>query len=208
MKTSFWPAHSCSLFICRKSASVRCLHQVVRRRDSPFSLSAHLRKTTPRSTSTQTGIQPTASSSPPALSVLDFQTLLRSYLISAASCSPILLNPSLRLLSLLTHSTSPFLRHNRVFRSILKHTLYKHFCAGETPSEVKHNLVELRKRGFKGAIVAYAKEIVLDGQTTPENRTIDETGDIESWKHGVLETIRLTEREDYAALKYQRPSSQ
>lgn len=89
---------------------------------------------------------------------------------------------------------------------ILKKTLYKHFCAGETPSEVKQTIAELKRGGFRGAIIAYAKEIVLDEQTTVEKCKADEASDVETWKNGVLETIKLTERGDYAALKYLRPN--
>lgn len=202
MKATAWPAFRCSSYIVGKSTSFRTIHQAVRKRGNPFAHTAHFRYTTARSPYTQVISQLTPSSSPSALSILDFQTLLRSYLFSVVSCSPILLNPSLHLLSLLTNSTSPLLRHNSILRSVLKNTLYKHFCAGETPLQVKSTLVELKKKGFKGAIVAYAKEIVLDGQTTLENCKDDGTSDIESWKNGVMETIKVTERGDYAALKF------
>ncbi|KAL8944122.1 MAG: hypothetical protein Q9211_000713 [Gyalolechia sp. 1 TL-2023] len=188
------------------SFTFRCLHQAVRTRSIPFAEATPVRPTTAPSPYTQVIAQPSVSS-PPALSILDFQTLLRSYLISVVSCSPILLGPSLRILSLLTHSTSPLLRQNRILQFILKRTLYKHFCAGETPSEVQQTVAELKGRGFTGAIVAYAKEIVLDEQTAVENCKVDRTSDVEAWKNGVLETIKLTERGDYAALKYQFPHS-
>ncbi|KAL9007019.1 MAG: hypothetical protein Q9188_000223 [Gyalolechia gomerana] len=201
MKAIVRPLRKCSSFTAGNSISFRCLHQAVRKRSSPFAEATPLRPTTVRSPYTQVITQPSVSSSP-ALSILDFQTLLRSYLISVVSCSPNILNPSLRLLSLLTRSTSPLLRHNRMLHFILKKTLYKHFCAGETPSEVKQTIAELKRRGFRGAIIAYAKEIVLDEQTTVENCKADEASDVESWKNGVLETIKLTERGDYAALKF------
>ncbi|KAL8939978.1 MAG: hypothetical protein Q9216_003055 [Gyalolechia sp. 2 TL-2023] len=201
MKAIVRPPRKCASFTVENTISFQCLHQAVRTRSSPFAKATPPRPTTARLPYTQVITEPSASS-PPALSILDFPTLFRSYLISAVSCTPFILNPSLRLLSLLTHSTSPLLRHNRILHFILKKTLYKHFCAGETPSEVKRTIAELKARGFKGAIVAYAKEIVLDEQTTVKNCRADEARDVRTWKNGVLETIKLTERGDYAALKF------
>ncbi|KAL8839386.1 MAG: hypothetical protein Q9170_001780 [Blastenia crenularia] len=179
----------------------RCLHGTVRARGSPFSISANLHTATAQSPHTPIDAQ-SNNLRPSALSLLDLQTLLRSYFISAVSSSPILLNPSLRFLSLLAHSTSPLLKQNRMLHFILKKSLYKHFCAGETPSEVQKTVAALKGRGFRGAIVAYAKEIVLDGQAAVERREADEVKIVEAWKNGVLETVRLVEGEGYAALKF------
>ncbi|KAL8970735.1 MAG: hypothetical protein Q9197_003652 [Variospora fuerteventurae] len=143
---------------------------------------------------------------PPALSLLAFPALLRSYLISAASSSSFLIAPSLRLLSWLAHSTTPWVQHNPVLHLILKKTFYKQFCGGETPSEVQKTTADLKNIGFKGVILAYAKEIVLERGTAVEAGKHDETEDVEFWKKGVLETVRLSGRDGCAALKYLRPS--
>ncbi|KAL8645373.1 MAG: hypothetical protein Q9210_006738 [Variospora velana] len=139
---------------------------------------------------------------PPALSLLAFPALLRSYLISAASSSSFLIAPSLRLLSWLAHSTTPWVQHNPVLHLILKKTFYKQFCGGETPSEVQKTTADLKNIGFKGVILAYAKEIVLEKGTAVEAGKHDETKDVESWKKGVLETVRLSGRDGCAALKF------
>ncbi|KAL8719300.1 MAG: hypothetical protein Q9225_003683 [Loekoesia sp. 1 TL-2023] len=201
MKTLIRLPHIPSTWTVRTSNSSRYLHQSSRASNSSLPGAITLRNTTAQSPTSRNATTP-APSGPPALSLLDFPTLLRSYLISAVSSSPLLLAPSLRFLSLLAHSTSPFLQHNRVLQYILKKTLYKHFCAGETPFEAQQTVAELKRRGFRGAILAYAKEIVFDEQPGIENSPVEEAKDVEAWKKGVLETIRLTESEDYAALKF------
>ncbi|KAL9604272.1 MAG: hypothetical protein Q9219_000670 [cf. Caloplaca sp. 3 TL-2023] len=81
-------------------------------------------------------------------------------------------------------------------------TIYKHFCAGETSSEVQETVDELKRTGFKGAVIAYAKEVVLDKGATAPSSQAEGAKDVESWKNGVLKTINLASSEDYAALKF------
>lgn len=59
--------------------------------------------------------------------------------------------------------------------------------------------------GFQGIILAYAKEIVLEKGTAVEDGKSDEAKDVEAWKKGTLETVRLADRDGYAALKYEPP---
>ncbi|KAL8953958.1 MAG: hypothetical protein Q9222_000245 [Ikaeria aurantiellina] len=139
-----------------------------------------------------------------ALSLLPLPVLLRSYLISAVSATPVLLNPSLRLLSHLVHSNSPFLQpqQNRFLHFLLKTTLYAHFCAGETAQEVQRTVTGLKTIGFKGVILAYAKEIVVDKGAAIGHANHDEKKDVQAWKEGTLETVALTSRDDHAAVKF------
>ncbi|KAL8920554.1 MAG: hypothetical protein Q9208_006176 [Pyrenodesmia sp. 3 TL-2023] len=185
----------------RSSNPSRQFHHSLRARSSPLAEAPTFRETsipTPSRPSTS----PSAFPSPPPLSLLNFPTLLRSYLITTASASPLLLAPSLRILSLLAHSSSPWLRDNRVLHYILKKTFYRQFCAGETPSEVQLTAADLKEMGFQGIILAYAKEIVLEKKTAVEDEKSDEAEDVEAWKKGTLETVRLADRDGYAALKF------
>lgn len=59
--------------------------------------------------------------------------------------------------------------------------------------------------GFQGIILAYAKEIVLEKGTAIEEGKSDEAKDVEAWKKGTLETVRLADQDGYAALKYVHP---
>ncbi|KAL8742676.1 MAG: hypothetical protein Q9184_008215 [Pyrenodesmia sp. 2 TL-2023] len=69
------------------------------------------------------------------------------------------------------------------------------------PAEVQRRAADLKEMGFQGIILAYAKEIVLEKGTAVEDGKSDEAKDVEAWKKGTLETVRLADRDAYAALK-------
>ena len=114
-------------------------------------------------------------------------------------------------MSALAHSQSPFLSpdSNPILRYFLKKTFYKQFCAGENASEVRRTVDALKKIGFKGVILGYAREIVmdenqreelnLDGESKVAEGCID--NEIIAWTKGTLETVRLVEPDDFVALK-------
>lgn len=141
-------------------------------------------------------------SSKPPLSLLPLNVLLRSYLVSSLSSSPSLLTVSLRLLSKIIYSDSTFLStdRNTLLRYLLKNTLYVQFCAGEETKEVENTLSNLKKTGYHGVILAYAKETAInDGG---EQVASEDAADVEAWKQGNLQTLRLSKEGDFVAIKY------
>lgn len=176
--------------------------------------------------STYAPVQPTRleSFSPPAstspttmyrspLSVLPLTSLLRSILINTTSSSPVLLPPSLKIIGVLAHSQSPLLNPDRnpILRWILKKTFYAQFCAGENAKEVQRTVSSLKNTGFKGVMLCYAKEVVLDEKA---NRALESGGDsaasklfieqeILPWKKGTMETVAMTQPGDFVAVKYE-----
>lgn len=143
----------------------------------------------------------------PPLSLLSTGDLVRSYFINLLSSNRLLLAPSLRILSLLAHSESPFLNPDRngILRYLLKKTFYAQFCAGETKKEIQASVNRLKQTGFAGVILAYAKEIVVHGNCdmtkhgSPDNVMVER--DVEAWKDGNLRTIDLTDSGDFLGLK-------
>lgn len=146
----------------------------------------------------------TSGLAPSVLGLLPFPNLLRSYLISIVSASPSLLGPSLRFLSRVAHSQYTFfqLERNPLLRLLVKKLFYAHFCAGETPPEVQRTITGLKNIGFTGVILSYAKEIVVNKETTLETGKHTEFEDVDTWKKGMLETVKLAQNNGYAALKY------
>lgn len=145
----------------------------------------------------------------PPLSLLPFKTLVRSYLINLVSSNRFLLPPSLKTLSLLAYSESPYLNPDRnpILRYLLKKTFYAQFCGGETRSEIQETVDGLKRIGFSGVILAYAKEIVVHaGQDLSRCPNLDDAvvkADVESWKQGNLKTIDLTTSGHFVGLKYE-----
>ncbi len=163
-----------------------------------------------RSVVVQTGPSPTPKPAYPPLSILPLPNLIRSLVITTISSSPILLRPAMSVLSFLAHSSLPILNvdRNPVLHYLLKKTFYAQFCAGETPEEIEKTVKDLKCFGFKGVILGYAKEVVLEsGKAGEKNRktavSFAETeAEVDLWKRATLQTIALTGEGDFVALKY------
>lgn len=151
------------------------------------------------------------------LSVLPLKVVLRSLATTAISSSPLLLRPSMAIMSVLAHSTSPLLNPDRnpVLRFLLKHTFYAQFCAGEDAAEVRRTIAGLKRDiGFTGVILGYAREVVMsEAQTRDlassadvvvEGSALSEEcvrNEVVPWAAGNMETVRLASPGDFVALK-------
>lgn len=145
------------------------------------------------------------------LSVLPLAMVLRSLATTTVSSSPLLLSPSLRILTVLAHTKNPALSpdKNPVLRYALKKTFYAQFCAGENAAEVRQTIADLKNIGFTGVILGYAKEVVLSEKQTralAEGKVGEETDEcireeLEPWAQGTMETVRLAQTGDCVALK-------
>ncbi|KAI9801884.1 MAG: proline dehydrogenase [Piccolia ochrophora] len=115
-------------------------------------------------------------------------------------------------MSMLAHSSSPILNPDRnpLLRWLLKRTFYAQFCAGENAKEVKETVDELKRMGYQGVILAYAKEEVVKHSAAKAlgDRTVSgeaaEKADREAktWRDATLETVRMTASGDFVALKF------
>lgn len=154
---------------------------------------------------------PKPSSTP--LAVLPTKTLLRSLLISTISTKSFLLTPALGVLGFLTRSKSRFFNpdKNPLLHFVLKKSFYEHFCAGENEKEVRRTVQNIKDMGFKGVILTYAREVVVDRTVEDKSGTAGSDGeiivtdqdlvDIESWEKGVLHTVEMIGEHDFLALK-------
>lgn len=138
------------------------------------------------------------------LSTLPNTALLRSLLITTVSSKPLLLKPTLWLLSLLVNSRSKFLFNvdkNPVLYTILRKTFYDHFCAGETAAETRECVKKLRAMGMRGVILTYAKETLFNHFQQPSSVASGHDKAIEDWRLGVLNTMGMVGPGDYLAIK-------
>ncbi|KAK1655439.1 proline oxidase [Colletotrichum phormii] len=154
----------------------------------------------------------------PPHSKLPLKILLRSLLVATISSHQILLGPSLAILKFLngSHRSRIFdVQRNPLLHTILKKTMYNHFCAGENRQEVTSTIAEIKRMGFRGAILTYAREIVVDNTTEEESGrglrekySVSEIGfdaGIDAWREGVLETADMLSGGDILALKLASP---
>ncbi|CVK98955.1 related to proline oxidase [Fusarium mangiferae] len=146
------------------------------------------------------------------LCILPLGMIIRSLLITSIYSSAILQNSSLRILWIIAHAESTLLSHdkNPILKFLLKKTFYAQFCAGETPAEVQSTVTNLKNIGFAGVILSHAKEAAgkeeeAKAATThdlSEETAHDVTTEIQPWVDSVVETIKMTEPNDYVALKF------
>ncbi|CAI6332680.1 unnamed protein product [Periconia digitata] len=154
---------------------------------------------------------------PSTFSSMPTGMLVRSLFISGISSNRYLLIPALRLLSFLSKPDRSYLFNvdrNIFLHSILKKTVYDQFCAGETLEETNACVQKFKKLGFKGFILTYAKEVVLD-QKTKDASGLEEGVDIaietkvsdkkdkyiENWRTGTLQTMDQVGQGDILAIK-------
>ena len=133
------------------------------------------------------------------LAILPMSSLLRSYMITSMSSSPVLLGASVSVLRRMAASKSIVFssERNPLLRWLLKRTFYAQFCAGENCREVQKTIDRVKSMGFTGVILEFALE-VLDGQTASASKTVRE---IEVWRKGMLETVGMATSGDFVALK-------
>ena len=149
---------------------------------------------------------------PAPLAVLPLTNVLRSLMTTTVSSSPLLLPPSLAIMSTLANTTSSALNPDRnpLLRLFLKQTFYAQFCAGENAPEVRRTIESLKQIGFGGVILGYAKEVVLS-EAQMEDLASCSAGaaaeecvrtEITPWATGTMETVRLASPGDFVALKF------
>jgi proline dehydrogenase len=83
---------------------------------------------------------------------------------------------------------------------------YDHFCAGENEKQVKETIGAMKKMGFEGVILGYAKETIVDKSVTSKDgarsRTISNFEQVvEQWKRGTLQTLAMLGPGDFLAVK-------
>ncbi|EMC99835.1 hypothetical protein BAUCODRAFT_30247 [Baudoinia panamericana UAMH 10762] len=139
----------------------------------------------------------TAAPAMSALSCLPLSQVLRTYLITSVSSSPSLLRLSTSILRRMLESKSPLFRidSNPLIRSLLWHTFYRQFCAGETPAQVAKATAELREQGYSGVILEYALEVLKDAEG-------NEAEDVARWRKRLLETVSMAQPGDFVGLKW------
>ncbi|KAF6829104.1 proline oxidase [Colletotrichum plurivorum] len=166
---------------------------------------------------THQAVAPPAAAAPPtsttqsqksALARLPITILVRSLLLSQFVSSPLLMRPSLAVLGFLTRTKSPLLNPDRnpLLNRLLRWTVYDHFCAGENIPQVRRTVEGVKRMGYQGVILNYAREIVLDkkaasvgahaGDYAPECYQM-----IQEWKKGNLETLQMMAPGDFLAVK-------
>ncbi|KAF2156404.1 proline oxidase PrnD [Myriangium duriaei CBS 260.36] len=132
------------------------------------------------------------------LSCLPLSVVLRTYLITALSSSPLLLSTVskilLRFLSSKSWLTS--VERNPILNLALRETFYKQFCAGETKSAVRSTMAVQESIGYHGVMLEYALEVLSDSSSS------NESVDVATWRRGLLDSVDAARPGDFVGLKW------
>ncbi|EFQ27400.1 proline dehydrogenase [Colletotrichum graminicola] len=142
------------------------------------------------------------------LSRLSTVSLVRSLALTQFMSSPLLMKPALPLLHFISKSKMALFNPDRnpVLKRLLRWTIYDHFCAGENLREVTKTVSDVKRMGYQGVILNYAKEIVLDAQeASAEGHAGDYAAPfyemVDLWKKGNIETLHMLAPGDFLAVK-------
>lgn len=93
---------------------------------------------------------------------------------------------------------------NPILRAIIRPTIYDHFCAGVSESEVKGTIGVMKDFGFTGGVLAYAREIEIGKDSKLHGFSGGSSIELEinQWRDANLETIRMTGPSDGIAIKW------
>ncbi|KAJ6441294.1 proline oxidase [Purpureocillium lavendulum] len=157
--------------------------------------------------------EPAAPDDASPLSVLPAGVLCRSLFTNTVSSTPWLLTPAISFLSYLCQPRRPLLfdvQRNGPLAWLMKQTVYKQFCAGETPAETKSTMRHMRAMGFRGTIITLATETVFDYRKNLVHGLGVDAGAgvgagacpaIASWRKRTLEAVELLDEGDQLAIK-------
>ncbi|BCR92766.1 proline dehydrogenase family protein [Aspergillus chevalieri] len=138
------------------------------------------------------------------LAKLPISSVLRSLVILSISSSSLLLKPCIYTLSHLANPKNPLLdvAKNPLLNRLVKHTLYRQFNAGENKLEVQQSINDIKKLGYRGVLLGYAKEVLSDHGNALELSEEAIREEIQIWLDGTLQTVDMAQEGDYVALKF------
>ncbi|KAK8151664.1 FAD-linked oxidoreductase-like protein [Phyllosticta citrichinensis] len=144
------------------------------------------------------------------LSYLPFSHIVKTYLITLALANPFLYRLCFSALHLLAYPPLPVLDpdRNRALGYILKKTFYSQFCAGQSKAEVERTAARVRSVGYDGLSLEFALEVLLDdiesssADKTPAADSKETARQIETWRTGALQTVKMVREGEFAALKW------
>lgn len=91
---------------------------------------------------------------------------------------------------------------NPLLNSLVKHTLYRQFNAGENKLEVQQSIRDIKDLGYRGVLLGYAREVLV-GESDVD--PLDEKAgreEVQTWLDGTLTTVDMAQEGDFVALKY------
>jgi hypothetical protein len=90
---------------------------------------------------------------------------------------------------------------NPVLNWLIKKTIYRQFNAGENKVEVQTSIEEIKKLGYRGVLLGYAREVLVgESSTSPHDQDMAQQ-EVGTWLKGTLDTVDMATEGDFVALK-------
>lgn len=94
---------------------------------------------------------------------------------------------------------------NPLVRAVLLPLIYKQFCAGRNKKEINETIASIKKMGYNGVILCYAREITIDenDSSQPLSQSSEATivENVKAWREGNLKTLESVGKGDYIGIK-------
>lgn len=138
---------------------------------------------------------------------LSTPTLVRSVILGTIFKRPWLYKPGLKFMKKIANSKSWLLDADRnpLVRAVLLPLIYKQFCAGRNKKEISETMASIKKMGYTGIILCYAREVTVDDgesiQSPTQSNDANTAQNIELWHQGNLKTLEAVEKGDYIGIK-------
>ncbi|CAI7588064.1 unnamed protein product [Penicillium bialowiezense] len=112
--------------------------------------------------------------------------------------------PCIYTLSLLAHPRNAFcdVAKNPLLNTLIKHTIYKQFNAGENKLEVQESINKIKALGCRGVLLGYAREVLIGENDDASYDAKAALADIQFWIDGTMQTVDMAQPGDFVALKF------
>lgn len=181
---------------------IRSITTTKSRKDGEHALAAQPLLAMTATSSPSLTTTPTPTSRP--LARMPTKTLLRGYLLGQIFARPALMSLGINLMQKISHSKSLLLNPDRnwILEKFIRYSVFNHFCAGSNKREVRGTVIGLKKQGFSGVILCYAKELAPEElkESKPDAGLTEKH--VGKWAEGNGRTLEMLGRGDYMAIKY------
>lgn len=129
--------------------------------------------------------------------------LLRSIILSQVFARPKIASLGMKMMNRIAKSRQPFLDPDRnpVLSRILRATVYDHFCGGWKRNQIVNTLDNVKRCGYTGVILQYAREVVAHDLANSDPNVDISAQQIKQWHDGNLRTLSMVGPGDYMAVK-------
>lgn len=134
---------------------------------------------------------------------LSTPALLRSIMLSQVFARPRIASIGMKVMNRIAKSKQPLLDPDRnwLLNRLLRATVYDQFCGGWQRNQIAGTLDAVKRCGYAGVILQYAREVVAHDLANSSPEVDISAQQITQWHEGNLRTLSMVGPGDYMAVK-------